>query len=202
MSDDRHTHTPDYDRLLTPTPAELALLLSGELYDTCRWVLRFNLTRTIARLLGRDFDPAGSRLPEWKRTSPSAPPAPGDDIIIHAGGFPVGFDGAIIRSEDTTRAIATAAKTVASQVEISPEEWQEMKTYNPPLLNVALARKIKTCWQQGKTDHEASVLAGCSLSYARHYRLAFEKASRRTDPLPYFTGGGGPENPFKPVQKF
>lgn len=168
-----------YDKLLSPSAGEFVLLLLDELYDLTLWIARFNLTKLIARILGRSFDPDGSRLPEWNRKA-ATPPPDIDDIDVPAAGFPIGFDGDLIRSEGTTKSSVTAARMVEKQEEITTEEWGVMKNYNPPLLNIPLARKVKRYWKEGRSDHEASVLAGCSLSYAKHYRLAFEKAARAT----------------------
>lgn len=164
---------------LSPTAGEFILLLLDELYDLLLWIARFNLTKFIARIVGRSFDPEGSRLPEWNREA-TTPPPDVDDIDVSEGGYPIGFDGDLIRSEKTTKARATAEKKLEQQEEISIEEWEIMKNYNPPLLNIPLARKIKRYWREGHTDRDAAMLSGCSPSYAKHYRLAFEKAARQT----------------------
>ena len=172
---------PEYERLLSPTPLEFAALMAELFGPFLHKVATFNVTNFILTSLGHGFDPDGCRLPEWpaKQDKPTVT----DDIEVSAGGFPVAYDGELRRSEPVTRAQAAAAKKV-EKVEITESEWHELKNHNPPLLNVALAVKIKSHWLAGRTDHEAGVLAGCSTSYARHHRLAFEKAAKSSNPSP------------------
>lgn len=170
----------DYDKLLNPSPLELILLLCDEFGGFLWRLYRFSPTNFLASALGHGFDPDGSRLPAWE-LKPDRPMIPQtEEIEVKSGGFPVGFDGNLIRSEGTTKAQEAAAKQVKDQAQITDDEWKAMQNYNPPLLNIPLARKIKTYWLEGKSDYEAAVLAGCSESYAKHYRLAFQSAAKTT----------------------
>lgn len=172
---------PEYERLLNPTPLEFLALMAEIVGPILHKVATFNVTSFILTSLGHGFDPDGSQLPEWPAKSPV--PTIAHDVEISTGGFPVAFDGELRRSEPVTKSAAAADKKV-DKVQITESEWYELKKYNPPLLNTALAVKIKTHWLAGKTDHEAALLAGCSTHYARHYRLAFEKAARASNPSP------------------
>lgn len=169
-----------YEDRLSPSAPEFILLLLDEIYEIVLWIASFSLTRTIARITGRHWDPNGSRLPEWNYQPITTPVPEIDGAEGTDGGFPVAFGPfGIEYSEPVSKAQVSAAQKVEA-FEITPEEWAVMKAYNPPLLNIPLARKIKRYRAEGRTDHEAAALAGCSLSYARHYRLAFEKATRST----------------------
>jgi len=172
---------PEYEKLLSPTPLEFLALMAETFGPFLHKVATFNVTSFILTSLGHGFDPNGSRLPEWPAKSPV--PIVADEIEVQGGGFPVAYDGELRRSEPVTKAQAAADKKV-DKVQITESEWHELKNYNPPLLNTALAVKIKTHWLAGKTDHEAALLAGCSTHYARHHRLAFEKADRASNPSP------------------
>ena len=170
----------DYEKLLSPSPLEFILLIL-EIFAQFIWrVARFSPTTHLCNMLGHGFNPEGSRLPEreLKQDRPAIPET--HDIEIKAGGFPVGYGkNGLEYSEPVTKAQATAERKVQDQVELTEAEWDVMKNYNPPLLNVALACKIKAHWLAGRSDKESAILADCSLSYAKHYRLAFERAARR-----------------------
>jgi len=175
---------PEYEKLLSPTPLEFLALMAETFGPFLHKVATFNVTSFILTSLGHGFDPDGSRLPEWPEKSPV--PKPIDEIELKSGGFPVAFDGELRRSEPETRPQAKAAKEVANQSEITPEEYEMMKTYNPPLNNVALAMKIKSYWQEGKSDREIVPLVGRSESYIKHHRVIFQKASKDSNPSPTF----------------
>lgn len=170
----------EYEKLLSPTPFELVLFICEGIGNFMWRIAQFSPTNTIATALGHGFDPDGSILPEWE-FKPDRVPIETDEVEIRSGGFPVGYgkDG-LVYAEPITKAQAVAEKKVQTQTEITAAEWDEMRNYNPPLLNIPLARKIKRYWQEGRTDHEAAVLSECSVSYAKHYRLAFEKAAKKT----------------------
>lgn len=165
---------PEYERLLSPTPLEFAALMAEIFGPFLHKVATFNVTNFILTSLGHGFDPDGCRLPEWK---PKEKVPEADEIETHGGGFPVAYDGELRRSEPETRPQAKA-KNDADKTEITPEELEIMKGYNPPLLNIALAAKIKRYWQEGKTDKEIAPLVGYGVHYVRHYRLVFEKANK------------------------
>lgn len=169
-----------YDRLLSPSPAEFTLLLL-ELFAPLYWRIR-NLrpTETIARLLGHGFDPEGSKLPPWELKG-DRQPIYADETEIRDGGFAIGYGkNGLEYSEPTTKAQAKAEKTAEDRVGLTYEEREIMKAYNPPLLNIALACKIKQYWLAGHSDKEVAILTPCSRSYAKHHRLAFEKARKTT----------------------
>lgn len=171
---------PEYDRLLSPTPLEFAALMVEIFGPFLHRVATFNVTNFILTSLGHGFDPDGSRLPEWKeKPKPIVP----DEIETHGGGFPVAYDGELRRSEPETRQQAKA-KNEVEKTEITREEWEIMKVYNPPLLNIALAAKIKGYWQDGKSDKEIAPLVGYGVHYVRHHRLVFEKVAKSSNPSP------------------
>jgi len=168
---------PEYERLLSPTPAEFAALMAETFGPFLHKVATFNVTNFILTSLGHGFDPDGSRLPEWVQETTQPPAA--DDVEIKSGGFPIAFgkDG-LEYLEPPPLPQAKAEKQVQEQAEITEAEWNALKNYTPPLLNVSLARKIKTYLAEGKTDYQIGLLADCKQSYARHYRLALQRAAK------------------------
>lgn len=170
----------DYDRMLSPSPVELIVLLC-EIFGGFLWrVARFSPTEFLAKMLGHGFDPDGSRLPEWELKPDRPKITEIDDIEVKGGGFPVGYDGNLIRSEPVTKAQVRAEKDAAAYDELTDAEKEALINYTPPLLNFPLARKIKRHLLEGKSDYEAALLAGCKQSYARHHRLAFQRAAKNT----------------------
>lgn len=169
-----------YEDRLNPTAAEFVLLLLDELYDLACWVCSFSLTRTIARLLGRHFDPNGSRLPEWKiRDQAPFQVLANEYIHLEDDGQALAvYDGVVYRN---ARIIGGTEEEGLTGAEIIA-----LQQYNPPLRSLTLARKVKRCMAEGNTDQEIAALANCSVSYARHYRLALTKANKQEPTSPLF----------------
>lgn len=170
----------EYEKLISPSPAEFLIWLCEGISVLVWRISNFSPTNFFASALGHGFDPDGSVLPEWELKPDRATIPHSDEIEVKGGGFPVGFDGNLIRSEGITKAQAVAAKQAEKQVEITSEEWEALQNYTPPLLNIQLACKIKRYLGEGKSDYEVALLAGCKQSYARHYRLAFARANKNT----------------------
>lgn len=164
-----------YDRLLSPSPAEFTLLLL-ELFAPLYWRIR-NLrpTETIARLLGHGFDPEASRLPEWNF-----------DAGKNAEAFRILHDEHI---QQEGSGFAVYDKVVYGNAKVTTrEEWENqtltldeviaLQQYKPPLLNTALAKQVKHYLKKGSTDREIAVLSGYAEKTIQHYRLALDKANR------------------------
>lgn len=161
-----------YEDRLSPSAPEFILLLLEEIYEIVLWIASFSLTRTIARITGRHWDPEGSRLPEWK-VREVAPFQVLANEYIHLdddGKNLAVYDGVVYRN----------AKIVGGDEEegLTGAELVALQQYNPPLRSLTLAKKVKRCMAEGNTDQEIAALANCSISYARHYRLALKKANQ------------------------
>jgi len=117
-------------------------------------------------------------LPEWELKEDRQRITETEEIEVRGGGFPVGYDGNLIRSEPVAKAQVRAEKDVQEQEVLTDAEKEALINYTPPLLNFSLARKIKKHLRDGKSDYEAALLVGCKQSYARHHRLAFQRAAK------------------------
>lgn len=181
------------ERLLTPSAWELADLLfnskSGEFWAGLGYVLRgvrnvagwalWGVVDGVKRATA-EKDPlrfSGYKVPEYWRPEKGKPETVTmEDFEAKSGGFPVGFDGDLIRGEGQTKADVMAVKEAEKTAEITRREVEIMAQYDPPLHNVALARKVKAYLQGGKTDKEIAALTGYAVTTVKHYRLALEKA--------------------------
>lgn len=170
----------EYERLLNPSPEEFLIWICEGIGHILYRVSQFNLTETICRILGHGFDPEGCRLPEWDYKPAAAESREILDVADTEGGEQV--IGTFVINSNGELKYSTGAEVkskVEPMVELTDAEWEEMKNYNPILLNRPLAKKLKYHWLNGASDKEAGILAGCSQSYARHHRLAFEKAAKK-----------------------
>jgi len=128
---------------------------------------------------------------DWWHGIKADAPKDNDWIQPKSGGFPNVFDGKGLRyvpGDDTVAEQRGAAKI---GVEITPEEWGQMKAYKlspsqTGLHNVTLAKAIKPLWRQGKKPKEIGLLVGCSESTARHYCICFERAQKASNAAPLF----------------
>ena len=166
-----------YEDRLNPSAPEFILLLLDELYDLFLWITSFSLTRTIAKLSGRHWDPEASRLPEWKMRD-QAPFQVLANEYIHLEGDGQAlavYDGVVYRN----------AKIVGGSEEegLTGPELIALQNYNPPLRSLTLAKKVKRYMAEGNSDQQIAALANCGVSLARHYRLALTKANK-TDQNP------------------
>lgn len=162
------------ETLLSPTAGEFVLLLLDELYDLVVWVFSFSLTRIIARITGRHWDPEGSRLPEWKAAEETPFKIVANEYIRVEGDQFAIYDGVVYNN---ARVVGGADE----EVQLTVAELATLQQYDPPLRNLTLARKIKRLLGEGKSDYEIALLAPCSESYAKHHRLALEKAGKPDD---------------------
>lgn len=159
-----------YEDRLNPTAAEFILLILDELYDIARWVCSFSLTRTIARILGRHWDPDGSRLPEWKVSETPFKIVANEYIRLEGDQFAI-YDGVVYNNAKIVGA------SPDEDTQLTAAEIACLQNYQPPLRNLTLARKIKRLLSEAKSDYEIALLAPCSESYVQHHRLALKKAN-------------------------
>lgn len=180
------------ERLLRPSAWELADLLfntkTGESWAGLGYIFRgvaalfLGLVGFVKRATAKP-DPlrfSHYKVPEYWRGDEQEKPMRESvmDFEIKSGGFAVGFGAnGLEYSEGETRADATARKEAARQVEITPEEQRILTNYTPPLRNITLAKQVKACWQDGKSDYEIAALTGYAQATVKHYRLCFERAA-------------------------
>lgn len=180
------------ERLLSPSAWEFADLLfntkSGEFWAGL-WYLFNGVAALFLGLVGfvkratAKPDPlrfSHYKVPEYWRDDEQEKPMRESvmDFEISGGGFPIGFDGQLMRSEPETRADAFARKLAAAiTAEITPEEQRILTNYTPPLRNIMLAKQVKAYLQDGKSDYEIAALTGYAQATVKHYRLCFERAA-------------------------
>lgn len=173
-NDATHGHTTNTD-----TIADDIRDITAALVDTFRWITSFSLTDFLCRIMGHGFDPEGCLLPAWDYK----PTAEGEsrqilDVADIDGGEEV-IGAFTVEPNGDMRYADAPIRKMEQMLELTDQEWEEMKDYDPPLLNRHLAKKLKYHWKNGASDREAGILAGCSVSYARHHRLAFQKAATK-----------------------
>lgn len=162
--------------------------IASALLDLLLWIARASPTNLIARLSGRHFDPEGCPLPEWDYNAEQAAVREildvqeVDGVEETIGGFKIGYNGEFVYSASKSKAEVKAEKEVAKpgEVKITEREWEELKNYDPPLLNIPLARKVKNYLLQDMNDREISILTGYKPATVKHYRLALQKAAKQT----------------------
>lgn len=200
------------ERLLNPSAWEFADLLfntkTGEVWAGIGYILRgvrnvlawlfWGIVDGVKRATAEP-DPlrfSNYRVYDWWHGKGSQSVAYVEEIEAKEGGFPVGFDGQLIRGEGQTRAdvkaFKEAEKMAEKMAEITRNEVAIMAAYDPPLHNIALARKVKAYLQEGKTDYEIAALTGYAQATVKHYRLALEKAAKEAgNPSPICPVGEG-----------
>lgn len=160
----------------------------GEFWRLLGWVLNLLLWAFwgfvgFVKRATADPDPlrfSHYKVPEYWRDDEQEKPMRESvmDFEISGGGFPIGFDGQLMRSEPETRADAFARKQAAAiTAEITPEEQRILTNYTPPLRNIMLAKQVKAYLQDGKSDYEIAALTGYAQATVKHYRLCFERSA-------------------------
>ncbi len=154
------------------TSTDLYAILSAIL-DLLQWAATFSLTDTICRILGRHFDPDGSRLPEWNIDPDEKPFV----ILPNEGAQQEGEGVAIYDKVLYTNAKEVSKEPWATEV-LTQTEIISLFNYNPKLTNTTLAKQVKHYMKAGKTDHEIAVLSKYAEKTVKHFRLALEKANK------------------------
>lgn len=167
----------EYERLLSPSPAEFIIMFLEGLAGLLWRISRLQPTETIARLLGHGYYPDRSQLPEWNFNPDKAEETfrilHDQHIQQEADGIAV-YDGVVYGNAKTIKR-EEWENEVLTQKEIAA-----LHSYNPPLLNAALAKQVKYYLKKGHTDHEIAVLSRYKEKTIQHYRLALQKASLKS----------------------
>ena len=165
----------DWFWLLLSVLAAVLLWPSRLLWRGILAVSRFDLTEFICRLFGAGFDPDGCKLPEWNYQPSTSNGERAFEIraneYIEANGETVAiWDGVVYKN--------ATIKEGKSAVNLTQAEIEAIADYkNPTLKNLTTASGVKEWLAKGKSDYEIGLLVGCGQSYARHYRLALQKAN-------------------------
>lgn len=172
-------HTAHTDNSAANDPARTYTIeddirdILSALIDILRWIASFSLTDFICRLLGRSFDPEGSKLPEWNFDAPKAEAF----RILHDEHIQPEGDGYAIYDKVVYGNAKVTNREEWENERLTLEEVIALQQYKPALLNTSLAKQVKYYLKKGSKDRQIAVLSGYAEKTIQHYRLALERAS-------------------------
>lgn len=152
-------------------------------------------------LSGNGFDPQGCQLPAFQKVKPPSikPPEKKKKVAIESdedlysdeeigemsdAEFAIKVGGARTKSDFIRQSKEAPKKQKAIVFDdldsedygITPREYGEMLAYNPPLRDLALAKKVKAGKEKGESLADLAKRINEGLSLVKHYSAALSRA--------------------------